>query len=55
MQFRAGPGEQTFYACEAHRAYLERAVPNFFLIFDDRIEPVDPHDEVPCDFCREGA
>lgn len=56
LQFRAGPNDHTFYACEEHRPRLEDGTydGNFFGDPADVIEPVDPDDELHCDYCREG-
>lgn len=55
MGFRAGPENHTFYACEEHRAELERGdVSLFFLLKDEEPQPVDPEFEEQCYFCLEG-
>lgn len=56
LQFRAGPNESRFYACEQHRADLERGDYDglFFGVVSDEMRPEDPDDEQPCDYCREG-
>ncbi len=60
LQFRAGPDHKTFYACEAHQHILTAGdissfdVPLFFATEQEPVQPVDPEDEYPCDFCREG-
>lgn len=57
LQFRAGPNEHTFYACEQHKADLERGDYNgvFFPTTDESIQPLGSDDqEQVCDYCREG-
>lgn len=52
LQFRAGPNEHRFHACEEHEDML---VSNdlFFAVNTDPVEPCDPDDEIECDWCRE--
>lgn len=56
LQFRAGPNEHRFYACEEHRADLTAGDFDglFFGRESDALLPVDPEDEIHCDYCREG-
>ncbi len=53
LQFRAGPNESEF--CEQHRPRLETGdVSLFFPTADERVQPVDQDEEIPCYFCQEG-
>lgn len=58
LQFRAGPNETTFHACEEHKALLERpdgGVDLFFATDDQPVRTADPDDGLCCYFCREGG
>lgn len=57
LQFRAGPESHQFFACAEHRPALERGDHDgcFFGVDADVIAPVDPNDEIACDYCREGG
>jgi hypothetical protein len=53
LQFRAGPSEHRFYACDQHLPdLLDGDMPHFFGRKWDVSEAVDPKDEMPCDWCR---
>lgn len=56
LQFRAGPNEYTFHACDEHRAVLASNDPEplFFMTTDQPLREVAPDDELQCDWCREG-
>lgn len=57
MGFRAGPQNQTFYACEEHRQELLEGNHHsglFFFLKTEVPQAVDPDDEAACDLCREG-
>lgn len=57
LQFRSGPQEHRFYACDDHRDLLsEDGQPLFFATDDEPITPIDhnPDEDQECDFCREG-
>jgi hypothetical protein len=55
MQFCAGPETQVFHACGGHRQTLEKGDVSCFLVLRDQpVRDVDPHEEIECDFCREG-
>jgi hypothetical protein len=55
LGFDAGPQNETFYACEAHRSRLAAGdVSCFHALKDHPIEEMDTESEVECDFCREG-
>ncbi len=56
LQFRSGPQEYEFYACEAHKSRLEDGSMGsglFFATTKDPIKAVDPEEEYECDDCRE--
>lgn len=54
LQFCAGPEHHTFYACEAHRAALDRGEVSCFLPLDrEGTRALAYEDEYECDFCRE--
>lgn len=54
LQFRAGPNEYTFYACEDHRHVLVNGTVNdlFFATADEPVQEEDPEDEIECYVCR---
>jgi len=53
LQFRAGPHEMAFAACDRHREDLSRGnVSNFFADPRDEIFPLTEGDDTECDFCR---
>lgn len=53
LQFRAGPNEHRFFACDRHlRDLLDGRMELFFGRMWDVSEAVDPEDEIPCDWCR---
>lgn len=59
LQFCAGPGTHTFYACAApacQAALARGTVSGLFLpIADELVRPLDESDEtITCDLCREG-
>lgn len=62
LQFTAGPESYTFHACPEHRILLgqddltkgQSDVSCFFATEKDKVEAVDPDDEITCNFCREG-
>lgn len=56
LQFRAGPNEHEFDACDEHKPDLERGDVSglFFGRPTDVVAPVDPDDGRDCYFCREG-
>lgn len=57
MQFTAGPQKHTFYACAIHRPELVEGYNGLFYPPPPPgtpSYPVDPEDEVECDYCREG-
>ena len=54
LQFRAGPGDYTFFACADCLPHLEHGdVSLFIAIRDEPVQPVDPDDEIDCDLCWE--
>lgn len=56
MAFEAGPQSHTFYACAEHKPKLEAGnVMCFLRIRNQGVEPVDPLEDMVCDFCREGG
>jgi hypothetical protein len=58
LQFRSGPQSHTFYACK-HKDCLkvledgDAGSGNFFATKKNVVEPVNPDDEIDCDFCTE--
>ncbi len=55
LEFRAGPENYTFHACEEHKSILDTGdVMNFFAVDRQPTFAIDPTDEIECDFCREG-
>lgn len=55
LEFRAGPQNYEFHACQEHRKKLEDGtVDLFFPTEDNPVLEVNVDQEIDCDFCREG-
>lgn len=56
LQFRSGPQQAMFYACDEHKHNIEGdgKVSPFFAREKDAIE-VNGDGELPCDFCYDGG
>lgn len=53
LQFRAGPNEHRFYACDRHTPNLLKGdVDLFFGRSWDVSQAENPEDEIECDWCR---
>lgn len=55
MQFCAGPERHTFYACEQHRAALDKGDVSCFLVLrNESVRAVEGETDEVCYFCQEG-
>lgn len=53
LEFRSGPENHTFYACQEHKYLLDSGDVSCFFAVES--QPTEPnHDGIECDFCREG-